>query len=336
VRRQFPELEGRKLATLYLGGGTPSLFTPEQLAPLFDDLRQAFHFAPDIEITMEANPSSLLVEQLVEYQQMGINRISLGTQSFDADGLRVLGRRHNADDARAALAALKDSGLTSWSADLIFGYPGDSLERLERDTHELVASYSAPHISAYWLTLHDDTKLKEQVQRGTYNLPEDELAVEQFYLLHDALIEQGLPAYEISNFARSGHESRHNTAYWLQQPMIPLGPSASGYLEGQRMSNPRSLDAWGAAIKTEQLPWQWEPPLTGRQAAGELLMCALRRTEGVTWAWFETQLGEDVRDMYRVEFDAAEAKKWISCDTNCVKLTRQGMLMSDEFFTTLF
>jgi putative oxygen-independent coproporphyrinogen III oxidase len=219
----LPELVGRPLRSLYLGGGTPSLYRPEHLAPFFEDFRRLWTIAPETEVTMEANPGSLLADDLAAYGALGVNRVSLGVQSFDDAALRELGRAHGSADARRSLDALAEADFVkSFSADLIFGYPRQTVETLRADLDEL-AGRNVPHISAYGLTLHPGTPYETRHRKGDLPLPNEEAVLAMFREVRRSAQAAGYEAYEFSNFAKPGHRAIHNSAYWELEPVLPLG-----------------------------------------------------------------------------------------------------------------
>jgi oxygen-independent coproporphyrinogen-3 oxidase len=332
VPRRFPDLEGVRARTIYFGGGTPSFLPPGQLDRLMRALGEVFAIDPLAEITMEANPSSLFREHLAAYRDMGINRLSIGVQALEESALKVLGRGHDRRMAIDALEAAAGSGLVSYSADLMFGYPGHTPEALEAALRFLACDLAVPHISAYCLTIHEGTPYQRMHDDGRLQLPDDTVVVEMFERLRARATELGMPPYEISNFARPGHESLHNTAYWRLEPVVPLGPSACGYLNGKRVENPRSMEQWMAPVAKGSLPWRWLHPAAGRTLAGEVMMCALRRTEGATWPWLTQTCGGDPRELYAEELARALERGWIVTSDEGLRLSEQGVLWSDSLF----
>jgi len=333
---QYPALRQAPVATIYFGGGTPSIQSTSEIAAVVSQLRQAFAVAPDAEVTLEANPGTLFEEHLPQWRQAGINRLSLGIQALDDAALRLLGRAHGADDNRRALEAVGRAGFASYSADLIFGYPGQTVEQLEAFLRELAGPWNVPHISAYALTIHEGTAFHKRRAEGRLILPSDDITAAMFQRLRDLGRELGMPPYEISNLARAGHHSRHNTAYWQLVPIVPLGPSACGYLDGRRVENPRSWEEWAEPLERGELAWRWEEPLTGRTLAGEVLMVSLRRSEGATFAWLRAKTGAEIRELYAEELRQADRRGWLHLTEESIRLTDEGMLWSDAFFESLF
>jgi len=246
---------GRSLATIYLGGGTPSLLRPETLARIIAALRAAFPGEPG-EITLELNPGTLECGRLPGFRAAGVSRLSIGVQSFDAAVLRRLGRAHPAADCHRTLRAARAAGFRHLSLDLIFGAPGQTLADVLRDA-EAALAHGPEHISTYALTVEPGTPLARAVAEGRVLLPGDDACAEMMFALARRLEAAGLRRYELSSFARPGCESRHNRRYWRRQPVLGLGPGAHsseppgpGAPYGARSANERSLSAWLARIES--------------------------------------------------------------------------------------
>jgi len=246
---------GRSLATIYLGGGTPSLLRPETLARIIAALRAAFPGEPG-EITLELNPGTLECGRLPGFRAAGVSRLSIGVQSFDAAVLRRLGRAHPAADCHRTLRAARAAGFRHLSLDLIFGAPGQTLADVLRDA-EAALAHGPEHISTYALTVEPGTPLARAVAEGRVLLPGDDACAEMMFALARRLEAAGLRRYELSSFARPGCESRHNRRYWRRQPVLGLGPGAHsseqpgpGAPYGARSANERSLSAWLTRIES--------------------------------------------------------------------------------------
>ena len=245
--------------TLYLGGGTPSLVDPRQLAILMACLRRQFDFAPDTEFTLEANPDDLTPEKLRVYRDLGINRLSLGVQSFDDQELASLGRRHTARQAERALKWSRAAGFTNLGIDLIYGLPGQTEEAWGRNFKKALR-FNPEHLSCYQLTLEEGTPLGARAAQGYIQLPGEATQRRLFLKTSRFLAEHGYLHYEVSNFARGeAHFSRHSRKYWRHTPYLGLGPGAHSYLNGRRWWNDRSLTGYCRALA------QGRAPLAGRE-----------------------------------------------------------------------
>lgn len=273
-------------STLFFGGGTPSRLPPEHVARLVEAAR----LAPDAEVSLEANPEDLVPDRLAALQQAGVTRLSVGLQTFERDFARLLNRASTVAQARDALARVAEARLDSWSVDLIFGLPGQTLAALDRDLDAL-AEVRPPHVALYGLTFEPGTPFERARQRGRLVPPDDEVWREMIDHIHARLRELGLRRYEVSNYARPGHESRHNRLYWGDRPYLALGPSAHGYRpDGTRTSNVADLAAWQedpSAARIEERPDPW-------QAATDLLVSGLRGREGLSRERLRKRTGLDV------------------------------------------
>lgn len=272
----------QKFDTLYIGGGTPTVLEEAVLQNLFDQLHHHFQFTDDAEITVEANPGDVTGEKLTTLKGCGVNRISLGVQSFDEKDLTFLKRRHTVKEAVQALDLIRSHGFSSLSVDLIYGIPGQTpdgwLETIER-----AVSFYPEHISCYQLTVAENTELWEMLERDVISLP-DELAEEVFFLTTAEYLENHRYLhYEISNFAHGEeNRSRHNQKYWQHTPYLGLGPSAHSFQQGKRWWNVRSIEHYCGALQEGRAPVSGEEQLTREQRELESLYLGLRTKGGIT------------------------------------------------------
>jgi oxygen-independent coproporphyrinogen-3 oxidase len=281
---------GPPLSTIYLGGGTPSLLTPEQISILMQALHSRFGIGPGAEITMELDPASFDQQRLHGYLNTGVNRISLGGQSFDDAVLLALGRRHRRRDLLEAAEwlqrCLRQGVLSSWSLDLIQGLPaaenaGDPREHWKEQLRQAVES-GAPHLSVYDLIVEPGTVFAWRQERGELPLPEEDLAADLMDLTWETTRAAGYGHYEISNYALPGHACRHNRVYWSGAAWWGFGLGATSFLAGQRLARPRTRDAYTAWVQ-EQRPHRHEQAEAegAVPAVDDLLVVGLRRREGV-------------------------------------------------------
>jgi putative oxygen-independent coproporphyrinogen III oxidase len=267
--------------TLYLGGGTPSLLAAEQLAVLLESLQEQFTFVPDTEITLEANPDDLTLDILKGYRELGVNRLSLGVQSFHDRELNFLGRRHDAAQALRAPAWSREAGFANLGLDLIYGLPGQTLDRWKRNL-ETALSFCPEHLSCYQLTVEAGTPLARRQAEAQFQLLSEETEREFFLFTSRFLEEAGYLHYEISNFARgSEYRSRHNGKYWNHTPYLGLGPAAHSYRDGRRWWNHRSLKDYCQALSKGEAPVADRETLNPEQTRLEALYLGLRTREGV-------------------------------------------------------
>jgi len=312
--------------TLYLGGGTPSVLGDDALEAILTGLRAIFSFAKDTEVTLEVNPGDLNRARLSRLRALGINRLSLGVQSFDDRVLRFLGRRHDAEAARAGLRAAREAGFDNLGIDLIDAFRGQTWDDLRRDL-EAAMEFSPTHLSCYQLTVEPATPFAHRHAADPVTAPEEQQA-ELFLSLSDFLRERGWLHYEVSNFARSEpFRSRHNRKYWAQVPTLGLGPAAHGFDGSCRSWNHRAVRDYLGALDRGRLPTAGEERLTVDQLRQERVMLGLRTASGPALA----DLGPDA--------DAA-LQRFVSqgllrVDRERARPTPRGMLLCDRLAVEL-
>ncbi|RMF48672.1 MAG: coproporphyrinogen III oxidase family protein, partial [Bacteroidetes bacterium] len=282
-----PLLETARIETVFFGGGTPSWLPIPLLGRIFRRLERLATFAPQ-ELTLEANPEDLTFEKLGAWRALGITRLSVGVQSFSPAVLRTLGRWHRPGQAQKAIQAVAQTGWTSWSVDLIFAVPGQSWQTLQADIDFLI-SEGVSHLSFYGLTLEPRTVLYKKHQLGRFPAVDEEAYAAQYEALHVYLREKGFQWYEVSNWARPGHECQHNWRYWLRRPYLGLGPSAHSYVPEVRWANQASLLSYLEGVERGELPWAFWEALTPEQIELEVWMTGLRTRLGVDGVWVERQ-----------------------------------------------
>lgn len=323
-------LEGRRLATLYLGGGTPSLLSAESVARLVEEIRASFAGAP-AEVTLELNPGIAEVRRVAQLRAAGVTRVSVGLQALDDDVLRALGRGHSAADARAGLEACLGQGFASLSVDLIYGAPRQSEASLLRDLGEIVRS-GVPHVSAYALTIEAGTPFGTAQASGRLALPDEETARRMGRRVRAELAAAGHAQYEISSFARPGHQSRHNSRYWLRQDVLALGPSGATLLGERRFQNRRARAEWAACIARGELAHEGVEVLDTAEQRRETLALGFRRLEGVSRAAYRRRFGELPERTFAAEIGELEALELIELRADRWRLTERGILFADEVF----
>jgi oxygen-independent coproporphyrinogen-3 oxidase len=275
-KNRFPTFD-----TLYLGGGTPTVLQDTSLLNLFDHLYRHFQFTPDAEITIEANPNDITRAKLQLLKACGVNRISLGVQSFDEQVVTFLKRRHSVAEAEQTLDLIQEGGFTTVSVDLMYGIPGQTREGW-LNTLERALAFQPAHLSCYQLTVAEGTELGEWKKRGVITLP-DESEEKAFFLdTAHCLEEHGYLHYEISNFASDKTtRSRHNQKYWQHIPYLGLGPSAHSFQQGKRWWNHRSIEEYCSSLSAGKAPVSGEEHLTREQLDLESLYLGLRTSAGV-------------------------------------------------------
>jgi oxygen-independent coproporphyrinogen-3 oxidase len=288
----------RKLTSIFFGGGTPSLMAPEDVAALIADAKRLFTPATDIEVTLEANPTSVEAGRFAGYAAAGVNRVSIGVQSFDDKVLKFLGREHSADQARAAIELAREN-FPRLSFDLIYARPGQT-EQNWRAELATALDLAADHLSLYQLTIEPGTKFATLYARGAFALPDEDLAARLYDATAEAAAEYGMHAYEISNYARPGRESRHNLAYWRYQDYAGIGPGAHGRLTlgGQlyATSRHRAPEIWAEMVEASSTGLTAEAPVSAEERAREALLMGLRLAEGIDVSVFQQRTGTPLLD----------------------------------------
>ncbi len=323
------ELEIRNSAdTIYFGGGTPSLLRPEQVARILEAVHAKFHVAPDAEITMEMNPATVTAKSLAGYRELGINRASFGVQTFNDRDLRLLARGHDANDARNTFRLLREAGFENISFDLIAGLPDQTMSDWERNLDEALRM-QPEHLSLYLLEIHQGTPLAEQLRSGRRPMPDEDLAAEMYELMLDKTGAAGYEQYEISNFAKPGFESRHNTKYWRLEPVYGFGVSAHSFDGSQRYSNERDTAAYVRQIEEFS-----SAELTRERidSASEFIFLGMRLKAGVSFEDYRTLYGSEIREKYAAELRDLQENELVEISGDRLRLTRKGMLFSNNVF----
>lgn len=324
---EFAELAPRcgPLNSIYLGGGTPSHLTPAELQTLFDGLRANFSLAPEAEFSMEANPLSLTPQKLAIMQDAGVNRVSLGVQSFSTRTREAIGRYGDVSKVVQAVALLRESGVRSFNCDLIYATPGQTMGELDEDLAHFV-ELAPPHVSTYSLMIEPDTPLaKRRVSEA-----DGDLIADMWERINEVLGEAlGLARYEISNLARPGHACRHNVAIWYGAPFAGAGPAACWYDGQTRWANVADIDAWDAGERPapDRLPPE--------DRAIEILTTGLRLAEGWTAAEFATRTGFDYQELRSSQLMGLVADGVLEMDAEGIRPTTNGLLLHDHIGRTL-
>ncbi|MBN2766787.1 MAG: radical SAM family heme chaperone HemW [Paludibacteraceae bacterium] len=265
--------------TIYFGGGTPSLLSAAQFNLIFSAIFSYFSVCSDAEITFEANPDDLSPEFFSEIRKLPFNRISIGIQSFDDNDLKAINRRHTAQQAESAIMLAREAGFRNISIDLIYGLPGQTLSAWEKQLDKGL-NLQPEHISIYGLTYEKDTKLWKQREKGLISVVNEEQMIDMYELLIDKTAQAGYEAYEISNFAKPGFRSRHNSAYWKLTPFIGLGPSAHSFDGNSRQWNIASTRKYIDAIAHNNIFFEKEA-LSDNEKFNDFVMISLRTKEGI-------------------------------------------------------
>ncbi len=318
--------------TIYFGGGTPSLLTPNQLERILSTVASKFNVQPNAEITMEMNPATVTPETLREYRSLGVNRASFGVQTFDDRALKLLARGHDADDARNTFKMLRNARFDNISFDLIAGLPSQTLKAWEQNLDEAI-TMQPEHLSLYLLEIHEGTPLAEQISSSRQPQPDPELAAEMYELMLDRLAAAGYDQYEISNFSLPGYESRHNSKYWTLDPVFGFGVSAHSFDGRQRYANERDTAKYVELIKKNGSAVVEINKLTEKQLSGEFAFLNLRLNKGLDLNVYASRFGVDLIADFAGDLALLEDAGLIWFDGNYLRLTRKGMLYSNEVFS---
>jgi oxygen-independent coproporphyrinogen-3 oxidase len=312
------------IPTIFFGGGTPTLMEPSDLKRVLKHLEDKFGFAPDIEITIEANPDTVTKEKLAALREIGINRISFGMQSGVEHVLKVLDRTHNPANVSKATNWAKEVGFKEISVDLIYGAPGESIEDWQT-TIRTALELPITHISAYALIVEAGTKLAGQVKRGEVVIPEDDQTADKYLIADESFSKAGFDWYELSNWSKAGSECRHNIAYWVGANWWGLGPGAHSHVDGVRFWNVKHPAAYQDRLTTGAEPIQEREILTEEQMASERLMLEIRLKSGIAKSSLTAEQ-LDALESFRIG-GALDPDMWAA---QRVALTQSGRLIADR------
>lgn len=318
------------IATVYFGGGTPSLLEAGQIAQIISGVRENYTVSPHAEITIEANPLDVTPEWAEECLNAGANRISIGVQSTSQEHLAFLGRLHASPDGLRAVNAARDAGFREIGIDFIYGLPGQTPAQLRAHITEDVEQLRPEHISCYQLTYSIGTPLWHDVESGAVKRLSNDEEHELFVMLHELLPSLGYPAYEVSNFSLGGaHRSKHNSNYWRHVPYIGLGPAAHSFIPPVRSWNYRSLAEYLPQIGQGILAEQGSETLSPEQLYSEMVMLALRTTDGLDMRLARELYSRDILIERHEQIRALAAKKLIKVDSHFIRPTLHGLVVAD-------
>ena len=318
----------RAPCSVFFGGGTPTYLDARRFARLLEIVAGAVDLHACAEVTLEANPESVTLEKARLARAHGVNRVSLGAQSFAARHLRFLDRAHDAAQTARAVAAMREAGFANLSLDLMFGLPGQTAAEWDHDL-DVALAHEPEHLSCYNLTFEPGTRLHRELVQGRVAPNEDAFDLALFERTRARLHDAGFVAYEISNFAGRGGPCRHNDHYWLQGDYVGVGPGASSHRTGLRCTNLKPLDAWAGSLQRRLRPVASAETLTRRQRAAEALWLGLRRTEGVDLDSVEQRLRAPVREWFAAPLARQVAAGTLALHGANVRLTAHGLRFAD-------
>lgn len=313
--------------TLFFGGGTPSLLSAHHLQAIYETLQQYFTFVPNFEWTLECNPGTVTVDSLKSYKQLGVNRLSFGVQSFHQNELDFLERIHSPEQAKNAVQYAKEAGFDQISIDLMYALPNQTLESWKETLREAI-SLETSHISAYSLIYEEGTPLYTQYIKGVVTLIDEDIDVDLYHYANEELTKAGFTQYEVSNYAKDGAYCYHNLKYWNSEEYIAFGPSAHGYIEGERYWNIRALSSYIEKLSKGTLPVLNREVLTKEQQCFEMAFLGLRST-GIDLQRFEQLFSIRLEDILKNEFELWKNEKLIEIHNGTVRSTSLGYQLND-------
>jgi oxygen-independent coproporphyrinogen-3 oxidase len=327
-------LAGETIETIYFGGGTPSLLSADELQILIGAITDLFEVSPTAEITLEANPDDLNPQKVREFRQTPINRFSIGIQSFFEEDLKWMNRAHSAREAQSSIKRVQDAGFENITADLIYGYPLLSKPKWEHNIQQLIELH-IPHISSYSMTVEPATALSSFIKKGEQKPMDEGQSTAQFLILMEQLIEAGFEHYEISNFAKPGLYSKHNSNYWEGVPYLGIGPSAHSFNGESRQWNISNNSKYIDQIQLKKIPAEMEV-LSTENRINEYIMTSLRTSKGMNLQRITEQFGSDYSNEIRDGLEPFIDKNWINLMNQIVTLTTDGKLFADRIASELF
>ncbi|UQD52808.1 oxygen-independent coproporphyrinogen III oxidase [Bacillus methanolicus] len=325
---QFPK---GSLNSIYVGGGTPTALNEGQLGKLCELIHKHLSFGVNTEFTFEANPGDLSKEKLEILKEAGVNRLSLGVQTFNDELLRKIGRTHRAKDVFHSVDLAKQIGFENINIDLIYSLPEQTINDF-KETLEIAFSLDIVHYSGYSLIIEPKTVFYNLMKKGRLPLPGEDTEAAMYEMLMDEMDKNGFKQYEISNFAKPGFESRHNLTYWNNEHYYGFGAGAHSYINGRRITNFGPLKKYMGTIQEGKLPIMESLTLTETEKIEEEMFLGLRKTTGVSIRQFAEKYGRDPLHLFKEEIEKLEAKGLIKVTNEKIYLTRNGKLLGNEVF----
>ncbi len=331
VRKNY--LQNENVETIYFGGGTPSVLSSSELEDILVLLKNKFKVNSDAEITFETNPDDLTPDYLSGIRQAGINRLSVGIQSFQDNHLKIMNRRHTATQAIKAIEDAAKAGFNNISADLIYGLPGLSSQEWEESLKQ-VFSLPVQHLSAYHLTYHEGTTFYNWLKNGTLKELNEKASVNQFNALIDLSVKNGYEHYEISNLAKNNLYSRHNTSYWMGKKYLGLGPSAHSFDGSSRQWNISNVEQYILAFE-KQMDYFEKEELSENDKFNEYILTRIRTKWGVSLSVVNQQFGADKENYLIEQIQKYKNTETVVLQNGILSLTRKGFFISDEIMADL-
>lgn len=335
MRLRHAELDQKKIHSLYFGGGTPSILSVDEIKELMDETQKYFDFSSDIEITLEANPDDLIQNFLKGIHEAGVNRLSIGTQSFYEPDLKMMNRAHNSSEAESSIKRSQDVGIENISIDLIYGSPTSDFGIWKENLNKTI-ELEVPHVSSYALTVEPKTAISNWIEKGKLKAPIEADQNKEFYYMVDFLKDYGFDHYEISNFGKPGFHSKHNAAYWKYQPYLGFGPSAHSY-------NGREERSWNLAnnalyiknLEQNKLPIEREN-LSQKDQYNEMLMIGLRTMWGVDMKRLEKTFSDDILEQFQKDTKGRIEDGILKIEEGHLKIDGKHWFFADGIASDLF
>jgi len=334
IELQKDYLSNKNLDSIYLGGGTPSILTANELTQIFEQIHRFFSLSPTAEITLEANPDDLSLEKLALFRSVGINRLSIGIQSFNENFLRFMNRSHNAQEAFACIENAHKTGFEALSIDLIYGIRHADHSIWEKDL-QIATDFDLPHLSAYCLTIEEKTVFGNWLKKGKIQSTDEDFASEQFLMLTDILQKNNYEHYEISNFAKNGHYAKHNSNYWKKGHYLGIGASAHSYNGTSRQYNVAHNQEYLKKIQSKEIPAQVEI-LTPKDHLNEYLMLSLRTIWGCELDFLKQTHHYDLMQENNQKIQNYIEQGCLFLEKNTLFLTTKGKLLADQIASDFF
>jgi oxygen-independent coproporphyrinogen III oxidase len=327
----FTRLGADALTTIYIGGGTPSLVSWDQISELLDTFWSLCGIDPDAEITIETNPGIVTEEYLISIKKIGINRLSIGAQSLNDTELKLLGRIHTVTEIKDTYQWARKAGFENINLDLIYSIPGQTMENWRYSLEQVVA-FEPEHISLYSLTLESNLPMAIKIEAGELPGLDPDAAADQYELAEALLDQHGYIHYEISNWAKPGFECRHNLVYWNTLPYLGAGVAAHSYLDGHRTANTSSLDDYISLIGQQQSPVVMDEEIPPPLQVAEAVILGLRLIDGISPDDINTRFGVNINQIYRQQIHDLQDLGLIEMGKGMIKLTPRGRLLGNEVF----
>ncbi|MGA8943130.1 MAG: radical SAM family heme chaperone HemW [Thermoactinomyces sp.] len=334
MEKATARVKPEQIATIYIGGGTPTVLNPSQMEKLLQDLR--FYFpdrSEDLEFTVEANPGTTTPELLSVMHEGGVNRISFGAQTFRQDLLKKIGRIHGAEEIGESVELARKAGFENISLDLMFGLPEQTTDDVKRSLSEAV-SLEPAHFSCYSLKVEEGTRFYDLQQQNRLVLPSEDEELEMYQWTRSFLREKGYMQYEISNFARPGRESRHNLTYWLNEEYYGFGTGAHGYVDRVRYANVKGIKEYIYQIRNGFLPVEESCVVSIREDMENFMILGLRLLQGVKRSRFLQRYGVEAGEIFATALKNLQQKNLLAVDKDWIRLTEQGLLFGNHVFAS--